>query len=75
MLNVLVQLGRFVMIDLKLLNKAINTLQEDKKRTTFCINMPITLRDKMIAYSKKNKISASKLIITLFTNIVESEKL
>jgi hypothetical protein len=62
------------MIDLKLLNKAINTLQEDKKRTTFCINMPIALRDKMIAYSKKNKISASKLIITLFEKIVESEK-
>ena len=63
------------MIDLKLLNKAINTLQEDKKRTTFCINMPIALRDKIIVYSKKNKISASKLIITLFENIVESEKL
>ena len=63
------------MIDLKLLNKAINTLQEDKKRTTFCINMPVALRDKMIVYSKKNKISASKLIITLFENIVESKKL
>ena len=63
------------MIDLKLLNKAINTLQEDKKRTTFCINMPVALRDKMIVYSKKKKISASKLIITLFENIVESKKL
>ena len=63
------------MIDLKLLSKAIDTLQEDKKRTTFCINMPIALRDKIIAYAKKNKISASKLMITLFKHIVESEKI
>ena len=44
------------MIDLKLLSKAIDTIQEDKKRTTFCINMPIALRDKIMAYAKKNKI-------------------
>ena len=40
-----------------------------------CINMPISLRDKIIAYAKKNKISASKLMITLFKHIVESEKI
>ena len=37
--------------------------------------MPIALRDKIMAYAKRNKISASKLMITLFKNVVESEKL
>ena len=62
------------MIDINKLNQAIDTLQDDKKRTTFCINMPISLRDKIMAYAKKHKISASKLMITLFKHVVESEK-
>ena len=48
------------MIDLKKLNKAIDTIQQDKKTTTFCINMPTSLRDKIVKYSKTKKVAQTQ---------------
>ena len=61
------------MIDLKKLNKAIDTIQQDKKTTTFCINMPTSLRDKIVKYSKTKKVSASMMIKTVFSELVENQ--
>ena len=61
------------MIDLKKLNKAIDTIQQDKKTTTFCINIPTSLRDKIIKYSKTKKVSASMMIKTVFSELVENQ--
>ena len=62
-----------IMIDLKKLNKAIDTIQQDKKTTTFCINMPTSLRDKIVKYSKTKKVSASMMIKTVFSELVENQ--
>jgi len=61
------------MIDLKKLNKAIDTIQQDKKTTTFCINIPTSLRDKIVKYSKTKKVSASMMIKTVFSELVENQ--
>ena len=67
------RIGGSSMNDLKKLNKAIDTIQQDKKTTTFCINIPTSLRDKIVKYSKTKKVSASMMIKTVFSELVENQ--